>query len=165
MIFSFAENLTCVFCFVAASCFQIINLNIKLNIHKIFTKSPLLLHADVVVEWSITYIVYCGILTGSPDRKFRLSKVLFPKKTNIWSALLKLGCLCFWQVVAESKNTRTLKPAGRCIISAVSQEHGHITESGWALFLFSSVQCFYKDHLPSGIKRLRNTGINLEVYV
>ena len=99
MIFSFAENLTCVFCFVAASCFQIINLNIKLNIHKIFTKSPLLLHADVVVEWSITYIVYCGILTGSPDRKFRLSKGSFSQKdkylicsAEAWMSVFLTGC-------------------------------------------------------------------------
>lgn len=118
-------------CLLFCGCFfQIVNYNIKYKIFskylkclylymvvfQVETKSPFLLnlHADVVVERSVMYIMYCRTLTGSLGRQFRLYKSCFlKKKTTILSAPLRLRRLCFWQVGAEDKNTPTLKPAGK----------------------------------------------------
>lgn len=170
-------------CLLFCGCFfQIVNYNIKYKIFlkylkclylymvvfQVETKSPFLLnlHADVVVERSVMYIIYCRTLTGSLGRQFRLYKSCFFTKRQLFY-LLRWGLdVCvFDRSVQKTKTHQRWNLQVRRVISAASQEHGHITASGWALFLFSSVRCFYEDHLPSGIKRLRSTGIDLEVYV
>lgn len=167
VIFSFAENLAGVCCFVAACFHQPINYNMVFQVE---TKAPFLLkHADVVVEWSVMYIIYCRILTGSPGRQLRVyTSCFFTKRQLFYLLCWSLDVCVFDRLMQKTKTHERWNLQVRCVISAASQEHGHITASGWAFF-FSVFQCtvflwrsFALRHKMSQKHRHRSIGIRLE---